>query len=416
VFLSSHLLSEMALTAEHLIVVGRGRLIRDMSVDDFIASASTNAVYVRSPDDARLRDVLLADGIEVASSEPGHLQVTGMTSDEIGYRAAVAGLTLLELTPVQASLEEAFMALTQDAVEYRAPRPPRPSPPATSTSSQEGSPHERRSARPLLHHDPARRTAPRKGHPRTHPQLRVDQVPHAALELVDAPRRGRRDGRDRSDRRLRDEHVGLGDPGQRGHLRVGHRPRLPAHPADRRRPRRPVRHRRVRHRHDPLDVRGGPAAAARPSGQDRRVQHRRAGVDDARFLRGVLRRADLPVGRRPRLLAVKSGDASRRRGRRRVPDGVGALGGALGWIVRSTAGAITALVALLLLLPVLVGFLPASVGTDIAKFLPGDAAEAFVSSGPVANALAPWTGLGVLVLWAALALAAATVLLRRRDA
>jgi ABC-2 type transport system ATP-binding protein len=78
VFLSSHLMSEMALTAEHLIVVGRGRLIRDMSVDDFTASASTNAVYVRSPDDARLHDVLLADGIEVASSEPGHLQVTGM--------------------------------------------------------------------------------------------------------------------------------------------------------------------------------------------------------------------------------------------------------------------------------------------------------------------------------------------------
>lgn len=121
VFLSSHLMSEMALTAEHLLIVGRGRLIRDTSVDDFIASASTNAVYVRSPDDERLRDVLLAEGIEVSSSEPGHLQVTGMTSDEIGYRAAATGLTLFELTPVQASLEEAFMALTHDAVEYRAP-------------------------------------------------------------------------------------------------------------------------------------------------------------------------------------------------------------------------------------------------------------------------------------------------------
>jgi ABC-2 type transport system ATP-binding protein len=92
-----------------------------MSVDDFIASASTNAVYVRSPDDARLREVLLDDGVEVASSEPGHLHVTGMSSEDIFHRAAMAGLTLLELTPVQASLEEAFMALTQDAVEYRAP-------------------------------------------------------------------------------------------------------------------------------------------------------------------------------------------------------------------------------------------------------------------------------------------------------
>jgi ABC-2 type transport system ATP-binding protein len=120
VFLSSHLMSEMALTAEHLIVVGRGRLIRDMSVDDFIASASRNSVFVRSPDDARLRDLLLEDGIEVSSSESGHLEVTGLTSDEIGYRAAAHGVTLLELSPVQASLEEAFMALTQNAVEYRA--------------------------------------------------------------------------------------------------------------------------------------------------------------------------------------------------------------------------------------------------------------------------------------------------------
>ena len=119
VFLSSHLMSEMALTAEHLIVIGRGRLIRDMSVDDFIASASTSSVLVRTPDDARLRDLLLADGVEVSSSVPGHLEVTGLTSDEIGCRASDHGITLLELSPVQASLEEAFMALTHDAVEYR---------------------------------------------------------------------------------------------------------------------------------------------------------------------------------------------------------------------------------------------------------------------------------------------------------
>lgn len=119
VFLSSHLMSEMALTADHLIVVGRGRLIRDMSVADFIASASRNSVTVRSPDAARLRDLLLADGVEVSSSERGHLEVTGLTSDEIGFRAAEHGVTLLELSPVQASPEEAFMALTHDAVEYR---------------------------------------------------------------------------------------------------------------------------------------------------------------------------------------------------------------------------------------------------------------------------------------------------------
>ncbi|MGZ8804208.1 MAG: ABC transporter ATP-binding protein, partial [Microbacterium sp.] len=119
VFLSSHLMSEMAITAEYLIVIGRGRLIRDTSVDDFIASASTSSVLVRSPDDARLRDLLFEDGVEVSSAVPGHLEVTGLTSDEIGYRASDHGVTLLELSPVQASLEEAFMALTHDAVEYR---------------------------------------------------------------------------------------------------------------------------------------------------------------------------------------------------------------------------------------------------------------------------------------------------------
>jgi ABC-2 type transport system ATP-binding protein len=121
VFLSSHLMSEMALTAEQLIVVGRGKLISDTSVDEFIASASTGTVRVRTTEQDALRDLLLEDGARVASSQPGRLEVTGMTSDEIGYRAAAAGLTLLELAPVEASLEEAFMALTHDAVEYRAP-------------------------------------------------------------------------------------------------------------------------------------------------------------------------------------------------------------------------------------------------------------------------------------------------------
>src|ERR1700704_17939 len=121
VFLSSHLMSEMALTAEQLIVVGRGRLIRDTSVAQFIASASSGIVRVRTPEQDTLRELLLEDGATVANSEPGQLEVTGMTSDEIGYRAAAAGLTLLELAPVEASLEDAFMALTHDAVEYRTP-------------------------------------------------------------------------------------------------------------------------------------------------------------------------------------------------------------------------------------------------------------------------------------------------------
>jgi len=119
VFVSSHLMSEMALTADHLVVVGRGRLIRDQSTEDFIAAASSASVRVRSPQAAQLRDVLLADDVRVASSAEGELIVDGLTSDEIGERAASAALILHELTPVQASLEEAFMELTHDAVEYR---------------------------------------------------------------------------------------------------------------------------------------------------------------------------------------------------------------------------------------------------------------------------------------------------------
>ena len=119
VFLSSHLMGEMALTADHLIVVGRGRVLRDMSVAEFIADAGDNWVRVRSPQAPRLRDVLLGKGVTVSSSEPGHLAVRGLTSDEIGARAAAGAIPLFELSPVHASLEEAYMEITRDSVEYR---------------------------------------------------------------------------------------------------------------------------------------------------------------------------------------------------------------------------------------------------------------------------------------------------------
>jgi ABC-2 type transport system ATP-binding protein len=120
VFVSSHLMSEMALTAEHLIVVGRGRLIRDVSMQEFISSASANSVHVRSPQAAQLREALLRPGVSVASSAAGELDVTGLTSDDIGTVAAASGFTLYELSTVNASLEQAFMELTADSVEYRA--------------------------------------------------------------------------------------------------------------------------------------------------------------------------------------------------------------------------------------------------------------------------------------------------------
>jgi ABC-2 type transport system ATP-binding protein len=120
VFVSSHLMSEMALTADHLIVVGRGRLIADTSVEDFLRHASGNVVRVRSPhvDDLRAR---LAAGTDVSVEAlgPDLLEVTGLTAAQIGDAAAEHGIALHELTPQQASLEEAFMDLTRDDVEFK---------------------------------------------------------------------------------------------------------------------------------------------------------------------------------------------------------------------------------------------------------------------------------------------------------
>ncbi|MBT0771855.1 ATP-binding cassette domain-containing protein [Kineosporia sp. J2-2] len=119
VFVSSHLMSEMAQTASRLVVVGRGQLIADTTVDEFVSRAAGNGVLVRSPEAARLRDVLLRPGVTVTSDAEGVLEVSGLTAEEIGLAAWRAGLPLSELTRRAASLEEAFMQLTHDAVEYR---------------------------------------------------------------------------------------------------------------------------------------------------------------------------------------------------------------------------------------------------------------------------------------------------------
>ncbi|MGH3000285.1 MAG: ATP-binding cassette domain-containing protein, partial [Gaiellaceae bacterium] len=120
VFVSSHLMSEMAVTADHLIVIGRGRLIADTSVEEFVRRASGAIVRVRSPQATALRDLVLGDGISVTSEESGVLEISGITTDMVGDVAAANGITLHELTLVQASLEEAFMELTRDDVEFRA--------------------------------------------------------------------------------------------------------------------------------------------------------------------------------------------------------------------------------------------------------------------------------------------------------
>jgi ABC-2 type transport system ATP-binding protein len=119
IFLSSHLMSEMSVTADHVIVVGKGRLLRDQSMAQFIAEASTTAVRVRSAQAGRLAGLLQADGVTVSSDGTDVLSVTGMTSEAIGLAAYAAAIPLSELTPQAASLEEAYMALTEQAVAYR---------------------------------------------------------------------------------------------------------------------------------------------------------------------------------------------------------------------------------------------------------------------------------------------------------
>ncbi|MFE8987934.1 ABC transporter ATP-binding protein [Streptomyces collinus] len=120
VFVSSHLMSEMALTAEHLVVIGQGRLLADTSMADFIARNSRSYVRVRSPQRERLLDVLHQAGVVAVESGDGVLEVNGGKAEQIGELAAQHRITLHELSPQQASLEEAFMQLTAESVEYHA--------------------------------------------------------------------------------------------------------------------------------------------------------------------------------------------------------------------------------------------------------------------------------------------------------
>jgi ABC-2 type transport system ATP-binding protein len=121
VLVSSHLMSEMALTADHLLVIGKGRLIADTSMDDFVRSSSRQSVHVRSPQAADLAALCRAAGATVqAGTDPEVIEITGMDSAEVGKLAAARGIALSELIPVRPSLEEAFMELTRESVEYQA--------------------------------------------------------------------------------------------------------------------------------------------------------------------------------------------------------------------------------------------------------------------------------------------------------
>jgi len=122
VFVSSHLMSEMSLTAQHLIVIGRGRLLADLSTHDFIAKNSEARTRVRSPQGEQLAAALGTHGGRVTRID-GFLEVEGMSTEQVGDVAAVHGLTVHELFTQRSSLEEAFMEMTRDSVEYHAEFP-----------------------------------------------------------------------------------------------------------------------------------------------------------------------------------------------------------------------------------------------------------------------------------------------------
>jgi len=119
ILLSSHLMSEMAQTADHIIVLGRGRIIANAPVADIVAKSTGTAVTVRTPDAERFAALVASPEVTVTSTEPTLLIVNGLSAPQIGELAAREGVVLHELTPTLGTLEEAYMQLTADDVEYR---------------------------------------------------------------------------------------------------------------------------------------------------------------------------------------------------------------------------------------------------------------------------------------------------------
>ena len=111
-------MAEMAVTADRLVIVGRGRLIADVAITDLTDRATIKSVSVRTAHPGRLRGLLAGAGVTITTGESGELDVIGLTAEQIGAHAATAGIVLHELTPIRASLEDVFMDLTRDAVEY----------------------------------------------------------------------------------------------------------------------------------------------------------------------------------------------------------------------------------------------------------------------------------------------------------
>jgi ABC-2 type transport system ATP-binding protein len=119
ILVSSHLMSEMAQTADHLLVIGRGRIITAGPIEEIIARSTEEAVRVVTPRAAELSELLADRGADVVAGAPGELEVSGLSNVLVGELAAAHGLPLHELTPISASLEVAYLSLTRDQVDYR---------------------------------------------------------------------------------------------------------------------------------------------------------------------------------------------------------------------------------------------------------------------------------------------------------
>jgi ABC-2 type transport system ATP-binding protein len=119
VLLSSHLMSEMAITADHIIVLGRGKVLADAPVGDLVRDWTRTNVRVRTPRLEELVPAISGPGVEVVQTAPGVADITGITAEAVGDTAARIGIPIHELTPQSGSLEEAYLALTGESVEYK---------------------------------------------------------------------------------------------------------------------------------------------------------------------------------------------------------------------------------------------------------------------------------------------------------
>jgi ABC-2 type transport system ATP-binding protein len=119
IFLSSHLMSEMALTADHVVILGRGRVLADAPIAELTGRVNSGRVIVRTPSPTELAHAIAGPDVSVTEQADGTLSVVGLNAQQVGEAAFLAGLALYELTPVKASLEQAYLELTQDEVEYR---------------------------------------------------------------------------------------------------------------------------------------------------------------------------------------------------------------------------------------------------------------------------------------------------------